>query len=109
MAMADADANAISRFYNEYFDMMFVEARRASRRDEQFCLDIVQDAMLKVIRSVRPMETESRLAQWTRRLVRNVAYDQLRAEILRKRREANSVPHGGDDRARPELDEMEAQ
>ena len=108
-AMANAEANAIARFYNEYFDLMFMEARRASRRDEQFCLDIVQDAMLKVIRSVRPMESESQLAQWTRRLVRNAAYDLLRTEIRRKNREANSASYRPGDRTRDELEEMEAQ
>ena len=108
-AMAAGDPDAIASFYTEFFDTMYCEARRASRRDEEFCLDIVQDGMLKVIRSIRPMESEPQLAQWTRKVVRNVAYDRLRGEIRRRHREAQLVSHPLNNTATQELDEMEAQ
>lgn len=107
--MAAGDPDAITSFYRESFDLMFREARRASQRDEQFCLDVVQDAMLKVIRSIGPMETDAQLAQWTRKLVRNAAYDQLRCEIRRKHREAQSAANLAMDETIQELEELEAQ
>lgn len=107
--MAAGDSDAIARFYNDFFDAMFREARRACGRDEQFCLDIVQEAMLKVIRSIRPMETQAQLVQWTRRLVRNAAFDQLRAEIRRKQREVRSAsPTAVEGQAR-EIEELSSQ
>jgi RNA polymerase sigma factor (sigma-70 family) len=106
--MAAGDCDAIARFYGQHFEMMFLEARNASRRDEQFCLDVVQEAMLKVIRSIRPMDAELQLTTWTRRLVRNATYDQLRTEIRRRKREARSAARPNE-LSKKELEALEAQ
>lgn len=90
--MAAGDPAAIEAFYRRYFDLMYLEARRCTRGDEATGLDLVHDAMLKALHSIRPLETPAALEAWTRRLVRSVAIDRLRAETRRLRRELRSAP-----------------
>jgi len=86
-AVASGDSEAFACFYRERFDEMFSAARRASGRDESFCLDVVHDAMLKVIRGIKTLESEDALSAWLRRVVTRTAYDMLRAESRRAVRE----------------------
>jgi RNA polymerase sigma factor (sigma-70 family) len=95
-AVGAGDAAALTRLYEDWFDRLHDEARRATGRGEDFCLDVVQDAMLRVIRGLPPLESEARLAAWLRRTVRSCAYDRLRREARRRRREeARAAPEGG--------------
>ena len=52
-AMAAGDGGAVEAFYRRYFDRLYAEARRATRRDESFCLDVVQESVLRIVRTVR--------------------------------------------------------
>lgn len=86
-AMAAGDTRAVEAFYRQYFDDLYAHARRATDRDESFCLDVVQESVLRVIRSVRPAHTASQFAAWLRLVVQTTAYDLLRAESRRQKRE----------------------
>jgi RNA polymerase sigma factor (sigma-70 family) len=86
-ALAAGDVGAVERFYRQYFDYLYAQARRATRRDESFCLDVVQDAVLRVIRNVRPVRSEPALRAWLRLVVQTVAWDRLRADRRRRRHE----------------------
>ncbi len=90
-AVASGDTEAFARFYRAWFDSMYTVARRATGRDEAFCLDVVQDAMLRVIRSLKPMNTTGDLRRWLRVLVASCAYDRLRQESRRRAREKRAV------------------
>lgn len=90
-AIAAGDTEAFSRFYREWFDPMLAEARRSTGRDESFCMDVVQDAMMRVIRSLRPMETPDDLRRWVRVVVQTAAYDRLRRESRRRRTEGRAL------------------
>ncbi len=85
--IAAGDPDAFAVFYRRWFDFAFGEARRATGRDESFCLDVVHDAMMRVIRSMKSMPNEPALRSWLRSAVRSCAYDRLRAEARRRRRE----------------------
>ena len=87
-AMAAGDAGAVEVFYREYFDWMYAHARRCTRRDESFCLDVVQDAVLRVIRTVKAVESESRFRGWLKLVVKTTAFDLLRNERRRVLRES---------------------
>ena len=87
-AVADGDPDAFSYLYNRYFQALCNEARRVSRRDEAFCLDVVHDSMLRVLKRLGPLETEGQLIGWLMTVVRRCSYDLLRAEQRRRRREA---------------------
>lgn len=86
-AIAAGDTASFSRFYERWFDVALREAIRVTGRDEQFCLDVVQESMMRVIRSIRPMAGESDVKRWLAAVVRSCAYDQLRRDGRRLRRE----------------------
>jgi RNA polymerase sigma-70 factor (ECF subfamily) len=90
--IASGDDEAFTCFYRSWFDRMYAEARRLTGRDEAFCLDVVQDAMLRVIRKLKPLDGEAALAKWVRRTVRSCALDRLRADARRWRREQRTSP-----------------
>lgn len=84
-------AGAVETFYRLYFDRLYAHARRATRRDEAFCLDVVQDAVLRILRTVRRVESEAQFEAWLRLVVRTTAYDLLKSESRRKHRELAAV------------------
>src|SRR5690606_20630028 len=86
-AIARGDAEAFAQFYEVWFDRMVLMARSVTGRDESFCLDVTQDAMLRIVRSMRPMATEDDLRRWLLRIVHTAALDRLRSEDRRRRRE----------------------
>lgn len=96
-AMAAGDDAAVERFYRHYFEALYREARRVTRRDESFCLDVVQEATLRVIRNIRKVESECQLIAWLKLVVRTTAFDLLRSEKRRHLREtATRRPDAGD-------------
>ncbi len=87
-AVARGQEPAVEIFYRRFFDLLYRHARQVSHRDESFCLDVVQDAMLRIIRTIRPVATEGQLIAWLKLIVKSVTYDVLRGERRRKGREA---------------------
>ncbi len=86
-AIARGDERAFARFYSDWFEPAYAMARDLTRRDESFCLDVVQDAMLRAARSMKPIDSENQLHAWMRRVVHTSALDHLRAERRRRARE----------------------
>lgn len=86
-AMAAGDTRAVEVFYRRNFDSLYAHARRFTGRDEAFCMDVVQEAVLRIIRNVRPARTEAQLSAWLRLVVQTAAYDLIRQETRRHRRE----------------------
>lgn len=89
--IARSDPDAFARFYDLWFDRSFALARSLTRGDESFCLDIVQDTMLQVIRRPPSPHSEAALAQWLGRTILSRAIDRLRAERRRRRREERAA------------------
>jgi RNA polymerase sigma factor (sigma-70 family) len=81
------DSKALETFYLAWFDRVFLAARRVTRRDEAFCLDVVQEVMLKVARKMRAMDTQLELERWMWRVVRTTSADLLKRERRRTARE----------------------
>src|SRR5690606_7531615 len=98
-AIARGDAEAFAQFYEVWFDRMVLMARSVTGRDESFCLDVTQDAMLRIVRSMRPMATEDDLRRWLLRIVHTAALDRLRSEARRQRRERIAAEGGRSARA----------
>lgn len=82
-----------------HFNRLLARARRCTKRDEQFCLDVVQDVFVKVIQRLPILESERALGAWLERATVTTAYDALRREIRRTRREG--------ERAAPEVRESQ--
>jgi RNA polymerase sigma factor (sigma-70 family) len=85
--IARGDAAALDEFYRSWFDWAYAMAARLTRRDEAFCLDVVQDAVLRAARSMKRMESHADLERWMVRVVHTTALDRLRRESRRLRRE----------------------
>lgn len=98
-ALAKGDPAAFEFVYRAWFERLLALARTATRRDEAFCLDVVQDAFLRVIRAPRVCPTEAELAGWLRRCVLSAAVDRLRRDARRDAREnARGLPEAPGDR-----------
>jgi RNA polymerase sigma factor (sigma-70 family) len=97
-AMAAGDERAVETFYRRYFDWLYAQARRLTGRDESFCLDVVQDAVVRIIRTIHAVQCEAQLLSWMRLVLRTTAVDQFRAEQRRGKRQATLVElHSCDD------------
>jgi RNA polymerase sigma factor (sigma-70 family) len=91
-ALAAGEERAVERFYRDYFDWLYAQARRASgRRDEAFCLDVVQDAVLRILRTVRAVEAENQFRAWLKLVVQTAACDRLRSERRRQAHEYSAA------------------
>jgi RNA polymerase sigma factor (sigma-70 family) len=88
--MAAGDAAAIEAFYRSYFDQLLSMAAfslRMKRYDEARCLDVVHDAVLRIVRCIKPMQTEPHLLNWCRLVVQSCSLDRLRRDQRRAKRE----------------------
>jgi RNA polymerase sigma factor (sigma-70 family) len=91
-AIAEGSAEALTTFYGDWFDWMYATARTITRRDEAFCLDVVQDSMLRVIKSIRRMETQADLERWLTTVVKRAAIDRMRRDARQAARERSVGP-----------------
>jgi len=78
--LAAGEPAAVEAFYRAWFARLYEWARRATGRDEAFCLDVVQEAVLRVVRTVRSVDSPARFAAWLKLVVRTTAYDALKKE-----------------------------
>jgi len=85
--IARGDQSSFAEFYELWFDRAYALARSITRRDESFCLDIVQDCMMKVVRAMRPLKTEAAVQAWMAKAVFRTSVDHLRRESRRRRHE----------------------
>lgn len=85
--IAAGDEQAFAAFYDLWFDRLFALARASTRRDDAFCLDAVQDCMLKVVRKMPPLTSEDAVAAWLVRALLRAAVDKARSDLRRQRRE----------------------
>ncbi|MEL7496184.1 MAG: RNA polymerase sigma factor [Planctomycetota bacterium] len=82
-AMMQGDAEALTQFYKAQFEMMLREAKRCCGRDESTCLDLVQEAMLKAIKCIKPLDSQAGVNAWSRAVVKSVTWDWLRKQQRR--------------------------
>ncbi len=89
--LARGDRTALAEVYEAWFDRWLASARAMSRQDEAFCLDVVQDATLRLARGMRVMSSAPELDAWMHRVIRSATIDALRRETRRLRRECEAV------------------
>ena len=100
-AIARGDPDAFAEFYERWFERAYLLSRSLTRRDEAFCLDVVQDAMLRVVRHLRPLGGEAELTRWMTRVIRTTAIDLLRRESRRARHERDAAEAAASAQTRP--------
>ena len=79
-AITNGDADAFGTFFDTFFHEALRISHQATGRDESVCMDIVQEAMLKAMRCMKPIPNRQRLQGWVQTVVRSAAYDWLRKE-----------------------------
>ncbi len=87
LGAARGDPAAVADFFDSWFDWTLNAAARATARDESFCLDVVQEIMVRVAGKMPPLLTHADMERWMWRVVYNAAMDALRSERRRTRRE----------------------
>lgn len=87
LGVARGDRDSVAAFYEAWFDWTLAAAARACGRDESFCLDVVQDVMIRVAGRMPPLATHAELERWMWRVTYNAGMDALRGERRRRGRE----------------------
>ena len=90
-AIRRGNGKAFSEFYDRYFDRCVALAKRTCQRDEDFCLDVVQDLMIKVANKLPALTTCAAVSSWLRRSLYTGAIDKLRTQERRLAREQDRV------------------
>ena len=109
--IARGDREALARLYEERFDGMYRTAAAVTGRDESFCLDVVQEAFVRLIRAMPALPNEAALVAFLRRTVLSAAFDMLRREkrrAARERRAASERPEAVMVAGEPLLDRLRA-
>ena len=83
------DQQAFTEYYRSFFDTMFLTVKHATGCDEATCLDIVQDAMIKAIAKMKPLNTREQTIAWTRAVAKTTAYDFLRKRVRQQKLNEN--------------------
>ena len=95
-ALALGDHAALTALYEDWYPRALGLARVLTRRDEAFCLDVVQETFIRVIdhapRLAR-LAGQADLDRWMAAVVRSAAIDLLRRELRRTARETAHAPH----------------
>jgi RNA polymerase sigma factor (sigma-70 family) len=89
--IAAGDESAFTEFYELWFASTLALSRAVSRRDEAWCLDVVQDVMMIVVKKMPSLKTEAALRAWMARTVMHAVTDRTRSEVRRRRREEAAV------------------
>lgn len=91
------DEGAFAAFYEHWFDRAFAMAKSITRRDEAFCLDVVQDSMMRVVKSIPALDEERSVSAWMGRTLFTTAIDRLRQEARREARERSVAEVASDE------------
>lgn len=104
------DPAALTEFYEFWFDRAVTIVRSRTGRDTEFAMDVVQDAMLRVARSIPAFSSDTDLARWMTRVLTSCALDRMkseRRELLRRRSAAGSAYAPSDPSDTGELESLE--
>lgn len=101
--IASGSREALGVLYEAKFTTLVESLRRATRRDESFILDCVQETMIRVATRLGPMPTHAALDAWLTRVALHAAIDRLRAERVRSA-DADATPATSAARSAPDAD-----
>ncbi len=90
----NGDRFAFAKYYETFFDTMFLTVKRATGCDESTCLDIVQDAMVKAISKMKILDSHDQVTAWTKVVAKTTAYDYLRRNARQKKLAKGLVDSG---------------
>lgn len=83
--------SAFETFYSVYGDRLFRYLLVLARGDEEAAKDVHQEAMVRIVRYLQPMETEEHLWRWSVRVIRSCWLDRCRR--CRRRIQTVAIEH----------------
>ncbi len=86
-AIRRGNESAFTEFYEDWISTLTAWSLEYTRSDESLALDIVQETMIRVIRSIPVLESHAALVAWLRAATRSSAIDLLRKRIAIAARE----------------------
>lgn len=81
------DRVAFTTLYDLWYERWLCDARTILLRNDPLAYDIVQDAFVRVIKSLPELRSDAALSAWMTRVLRSSAVDVLRKESRRRARE----------------------
>jgi RNA polymerase sigma-70 factor, ECF subfamily len=78
--LRSGNAAAFDAFYASHADRMYRYLLVSARGDEELARDVLQDALLRVIRYARPIDTAEDLWRWLAALMRSAWIDRCRRD-----------------------------
>lgn len=81
------EEQSVRDFYTDWFPTLLSWSQSFIPSDEHLALDIVQETMLRVIRSLPPLDSHAALVAWLRAANRSAAIDLIRRRIASQARE----------------------
>lgn len=90
--IASGDGEAFARVYDEWFETVLGQARRAARGDAHAAEDVAQEVFVRFIRRTPIVDSRAALGAWFRRAAITVAIDRARADSRRAGRESVRAP-----------------
>src|SRR5438309_1787051 len=79
--MARGDEAAYRQFYEVYCDRLFRYLLVMARGNEEFCRDILQNTMIKIVRYMKPFDREEVFWSWMTQVARSCFIDGLRKQL----------------------------
>jgi DNA-directed RNA polymerase specialized sigma24 family protein len=101
--LASADTGAVERLVREYGPALLALARSLTGCDQQ-AQDVLQETMIKALRSIGSLERPGALGAWLHRIAANVALQHLRTRTRRRERPIEKLlPTFGNDGHREDV------
>lgn len=95
--IATGDEKCFSQFYIDWFPTLLSWSQSFLPSDEHLALDIVQETMIRVIRSLPALDSHAALVAWLRAANRSAAIDLIRRRLASQARERavakSETPH----------------
>lgn len=76
--MSRGDSDAFNAFFDAYHTRLYRYILVVSGGNEALSKDCLQDAMIRIIRSIRPCDSERTLWSWLTRVMKSVFIDEMR-------------------------------
>ncbi len=97
------DVDAFNQFYARYAHRLVRYLFAIVQGDETVAADALQEAMLRIIRGLKPMETEEQLWNWIAKVGRSALFDLLRSDQRYRELLAKLPEPDGPDRSERQL------
>ena len=82
--IAAGDHTAFARFYDLVYEAVYWEIKRLSGCDDESCLDILQNTLIKILKCIKPLPNSAAVIAWSKTVAKSETYDWLRKHAKKK-------------------------